>query len=429
MTYKQAMEYVEEVSQYGSVLGLESMQRLLAYFHNPHKQLKCIHVAGTNGKGSTIAFLSAILMGAKYRVGRYVSPTISSYCERIQVNERTISQKKLAFYMEQVKEACEYLVESGYSHPTIFEIETVIGFLYYGEQKCDIILLETGLGGRLDATNVIESPLVSVITAISMDHMTFLGDTIEAIAREKAGIIKTGCPVVTWEQSPVIDRVIREIACQQKAPLYWCKKEEYTSYRQFKQKQVFTYGTYGKMEITLLGKHQVTNGILALKTVEVLGELGYQVTEDAIKQGLYKAKWFGRFTQIGKGPDVYIDGAHNVDAAMKLVDALEDYWKEKEILYIVGMLRDKECDKVLEITAPYASQIITITPPNQPRAMHAYELAQVAQCYHRSVTAADSILEAVEMSYLLAKKEHMILAFGSLTFLGAFSELIRNRRS
>ncbi len=429
MTYKQAMEYVEEVSQYGSVLGLSSIERLLDYFHNPQQQLNCIHVAGTNGKGSTIAFLSAILMEGKYRVGRYVSPTISSYCERIQVNERPISQKKLATYMAQVKEACEYLVESGYSHPTIFEIETVIGFLYYGEQKCDIILLETGLGGRLDATNVIESPLVSVITSISMDHMAFLGDTIEAITREKAGIIKQGCPVVTWEQSPVIDRVIKEEASQKNAPLYWCKKEEYKSYRQFKQKQAFTYGTYGKMEITLLGKHQVTNAILALKTVEVLGNQGYQVTETAIKQGFYRAKWFGRFTQIGKGPDVYIDGAHNVDAAWKLADAVADYCGGRRIIYVVGMLRDKECDKVLEITAPYASQIITITPPNQPRAMHAYELAQVAQCYHRSVTAADSLLEAVEMSYLLADKNHMILAFGSLTFLGAFSELIRNRRS
>ncbi|MFI3201530.1 MAG: folylpolyglutamate synthase/dihydrofolate synthase family protein [Eubacteriales bacterium] len=428
MTYKQAMDYIEIVNQYGSVLGLESMERLLTYFGHPEEELSFVHVAGTNGKGSTIAFLATALEKGKYRVGRYSSPVVQSYCERIQINGKSIPKKSLADYMERVKEACESIVEEGYPHPTAFEVETVIGFLYYIEKKCDLVLLETGLGGVLDATNVIPPPMVAIITSISRDHMAVLGNTIEEIATAKAGIIKTGCHVVTYDQGEEICKVIEKQCEKELAILHSVSLEDCMHYRQMKTKQGFTYKEWKNLQITLLGRHQVTNALLALEALEVLENCGFAVSKEAIYEGFYETKWFGRLTQISKKPLIYVDGAHNADSVAKLSEAVVAYFQGKQLICLVGMFRDKECEEAMRRIAPLATHLITLTPPDQERSLHGYELAQIAQNYHKSVTVADSVQEALEIACLLADQDTVILAFGSLSYLGTLQEILSDMK-
>ncbi len=427
MTYKEALAYIEEIGEYGSVLGLDNMRRLLEHLDHPERKLKFIHVAGTNGKGSTIAFLYETLLQGGYKVGRYVSPTLQSYCERIQCNGKVIPKATLARYVEQIKGVCEELVSLGFPHPTVFEVETVIGFLYFKDKNCDLVLLETGLGGLEDATNVIENTLVAVITSISMDHMAFLGESLTEIATIKAGIIKEKSHVVWCNQEDETVPIIRQACKDCGGVSHEIQMENRMSYRQGKNSQIFSYKHWKQMKIALLGEHQVANAILALETLDQLQDLGYGVPEEIVRKAFLETTWFGRLTLIGNKPDFYVDGAHNEDAAIKLVEAIKFYFTNKKIIYIMGILRDKEYEKIVKITCPYASHIITVTPPNNPRALHAYELAKIVQGYHESVTVADGLQESVEMSYLLADEKTIVIAFGSLSYLGELATIVEHR--
>ena len=437
MNYREALEYVESLKHYGSVPGLAMTEALCARLGDPQKQLKFVHIAGTNGKGSVLAYVSTILQNAEYRVGRYISPTLFDYRERFQIDARPITQSALCKYMEQVKTAVEQMEEAGEAappgtegpHPTLFEVETVVAFLYFLDKKCDIVVLETGMGGRLDATNVIPAPLCAVITSISRDHMSYLGDTLEQIAMEKAGIIKPGSIVVSARQKLEAMQVIKQAAAKSKCRIFIADADRVKQVKTGLKKQHFSYSKYKNMEISMPGLYQIDNAILALTVIEALQKQGLKIAPDKVKTGLLQTKWAGRFEVIGQRPLFVIDGAHNEDGAVRLAQTIIHYFEGRRIIAIAGVLSDKEAEKILVPICPLAKHLITVTPPDNPRALHAYELANLAKEYHDSVTVADSLQEAVEIAYLLAgkDKETVVIAFGSLSYLGALTYIVEHR--
>lgn len=428
MNYKQAMEYVESLQSLGSVPGLENIINLCEKLGNPQDSLRFIHIAGTNGKGSVSAYLSSVLGSAGYKVGTYNSPTIREYRERICVNGRMISQRAFCELLEQVKEACDALREEGKAHPTPFEVETALGFLYFKEKKCDYVILECGMGGKLDATNLVTTTAVAVFTPISMDHMGFLGETIEEIAAQKAGIIKPGCRVVSAQQSEEATRILQQVSSRQQTETVFVKNEDASKIHYGLERQSFLYQDRQKIEISLAGQYQIENALLALKVIDVLRAEGVKIPDRAVEKGFAGARWSGRFEVLARKPYFIVDGAHNEDGARKLAQSIRFYFTNKKIIYIIGILKDKEYDKIISLTAPFAAHIITVKTPDNPRAMDAYELAQAAMSHHKSVTAAGSLEEAVEMSYLLADKDSVIVSFGSLSYLGRMMEILEKRQ-
>lgn len=424
MNEREAYEYIDGIGSFGIVPGLDSIRELCGRLGDPQKGLKFVHIAGTNGKGSVSTFIAAALRSAGYRVGRYISPVIFEYREKIQVNDSYISKRALCQGLDQIKEACDGMGGSGLPHPTLFEVETALAFWYFREKKCDIVVLETGMGGLSDATNIIENTLAAVIASVSMDHMKFLGNTPEKIAEQKAGIIKKGCHVVSLRQDSAVMQVIEKKSAEEGCELTIADPARARHIRYGLERQRFDYGTYKSLEISLAGQYQIDNGVLALETLKALAEKGFPVREDRLREGFASARWPGRFTVIGKKPYFVVDGAHNEDAARRLAESLRFYFAGKKIIYIMGMFRDKEYEKVIVLTHELADQIITVATPGNPRALSAYELAQAVARYHPNVTAVDSLEEAVEMSYLLAGREDVIVAFGSLSFLGGLMEIV-----
>lgn len=463
MKYAEALDFMEQIGKYGIVPGLEGIRELCRRLGDPQRELRFVHVAGTNGKGSVCAYMSAVLQCGGYRVGKYTSPAVLDWREEIQVNGSYIAKAAVGRYMEQLKAVCGEMAAEGRPHPTPFEVKTAMAFLYFRDKKCDIVVMETGMGGLLDATNVVEDTCVAVLTSVSMDHMGFLGKTLPEIAAQKAGIIKRGCHVVTAVQEPEVMEVLAGRAAALGCPLTVADARAAEHVRFGLEKQRFDYGGLKKLEITLAGQCQIENAVTALEGLRALGigALGggepgagalesrepgigaadgrapedeepggrirkreFPVREERLRQGMAQAVWPGRFAVVGRKPCFIVDGAHNEDAARKLVQSLELYFSGRRILYIMGMLRDKEYGKVIGLTHSLADQIITVTPPGNPRAMPAYELAAAVAQVHEKVTAADSLEEAVEMARLLADKEDVIVAFGSLSYLGRMLEIV-----
>lgn len=431
MNYKQALKYVESLKGCGIVPGLSSITELCKRLGNPQDDLPFVHIAGTNGKGSVLAYVSTVLKCAGYKVGRYISPVLFDYCEKIQINGRQISKAKLAACMTAVREACEEMVAEGLPQPTPFEVETAAAFFYFKEEGCDIVVLECGLGGREDATNLIKTTKVAVLASISKDHMGFLGNTLEKIAYQKAGIIKSGCEVVSAGQETEVLSVIQKEAEEKGCSL--TVTGEAKNIRCGLKKQKFTYKTasgesFSDLEISIAGRHQITNASLAVEVISKLSECGYPVTEKELRRGLLETCWPGRFQVMAERPYFVADGAHNEDAAKKLADSIRFYFTNKRIIYIMGILKDKEYEKIVAETYAYADQIITVTPPENERALSALTLAETVKEYHPNVTSADSLEEAVEMAYLLADKEDVILCFGSLSYMGRLKSILESRR-
>lgn len=429
MNYKEATAYLEEAGQYGMVLGLSSMRELCARLGDPQDQLRFVHIAGTNGKGSILAYVSTVLQKAGYRVGRYSSPAVIDQREIFQVDGRMITQSGLCKYLEQVREAADAMAAEGLPHPTRFEIETAVAFLFFLDKKCEIVVLETGLGGAEDATNVIGTTLVAAFASISRDHMGILGDSLEQIAAVKAGIIKEKCFVVSVRQQPEVMKVLRQACLLRKAKFFTADAGRAKSVRYGVTKQHFSYDKYRNLEITMPGQPQIENAVAAVEIVMALGKLGFPVQEEALRQGLIETRWRARFEVIARRPLFIADGAHNEDAARRLAESIRFYFADRRILYIMGMLKDKEYDKVILDTFALAEHIITVTPPVRGRAMPAYDLAQAVSEYHSSVTVADSVQEAVEIAYLLAGEDRdaVILAFGSLSYLGELINVVEHR--
>lgn len=428
MTYEEAIDFIDQSNQYGCVPGLTTITELLSRLGNPQEQLRIIHVAGTNGKGSTSSFITSILNEAGYRIGRYVSPAVFSYRERIQITEKQdnltvteyITKQGVCDTIKRIIPECEAMVSNGFSHPTSFEIETAMTMLYLQEKQVDFAVIEVGMGGRLDATNVIKHPICSVITSISMDHMQYLGDTLEKIAYEKAGIIKDQISVITCNQASEVIKVIKETCDNRKAPCYISDDNAVTELKYTIDNTEFVLRDKIKSEhyiLQMLGEYQVQNALLAMKTAKVIVDLGYQITEQAIKQGLFLAKWSGRFEVLARKPYFIIDGAHNEDAALTLRKSIEMYFNNRRKIFIIGVLADKDYKSILKIVAPLADVIFTMTPDNM-RALDSEQLRKEALLYCSNTQDAKTIENAVNLAYKEAKEEDIMIAFGSLSFLG-----------
>lgn len=425
MTYKEARVYLDEVSKYGSVLGLDTIRELLDELGNPQNDLRFIHIAGTNGKGSVLAYTSAILSEAGYKTGRYVSPTVVSYLERIQVDGNMISEDAFARLTEIVQKAIARMEAAGKGSPTVFEVETAIAFLYYKECNCDIVVLECGLGGNLDATNIITKTVCAAFTSISLDHMGILGNTLEEIAAAKSGIIKPGCVVVSTEQASEVKDILAARAKEQGCPITFADKEYLTIKKEDATGQVLSYKNIEEIYCPLPGKYQQDNVITALEVIKALETLGYPVSERAIRNGIKKVVWPGRFTCLSRKPLFFIDGAHNADAAKRLRETMEEYFPQKRFIYIMGVFRDKEYEKLAKIMGPLAKSVHTIGLPDADRTLPAGRLAEIMKEYCSSDTAIrpeETIESAVDNAIAEASQEDVILAFGSLSYLGRVME-------
>lgn len=429
MTYEEARRFLENCNQYAGELTLEPLREMLRRLGNPQDKLSFVHIAGTNGKGSILAYVSTILFKAKYQVGRYVSPTIFGYRERIQVNGVSISREDLTRLTEKVERVGAQMLSEGLRHPTMFEAETAVAFLYFLEQGCEIVVLEAGMGGRTDATNVIQNTLVAVLASISMDHMGFLGDTLFEIAENKAEIIKPGCMVVSVKQMEEAERAVMERSKKVGCSVVVADADAAVHRKRGLFQQTFDYKEQESVEIALSGEYQFINAVAALEVVEALRKKGYQIPEEAVRSGLKETVWKGRFTVVAREPYVIVDGAHNRDAAKRLRETIEQYLSDKRLIYIMGVLADKEYERVIEETVSFASEIVTVMTPDNERALPAEKLAEAVAKYYVPVQAAESIADAVERAYALARKEDVILAFGSLSYLGELIRQVERRTS
>ena len=427
MNYKEARVYLDEVSKYGSVLGLESMRELLRRLGDPQNELKFIHISGTNGKGSVLAYLSTILSGAGYRTGRYISPTLFSYRERIQVDGEYIEKESLACHVTAIAAAAEDMQKAGLPSPTVFEIETALAFLYFKEKRCDIVTLEVGCGGLLDATNVITTTLMEVIASISMDHTDLLGDTLAKIAAQKAGIIKPDTMVVSAQQKSEAAQVIEDTCKEQHCTLQMVDESKISNVHYGAEGQTFSYKAWENVAISLAGSYQIKNAALALEGVEALRKLGYALSDQQVREGLLHTAWRGRFTTLRRDPTVIIDGAHNPAAALELKESLERYFPGKTLYFVMGMFKDKDYAQVIDLTATLARHIITVETPGNPRAMPARELAEAVGKVNPSVEWADSVAHGVEKALAMAGKEDAVIVFGSLSFLGEAADAVNEK--
>ena len=421
MFTKETSTYLELLSTSGTHSNLHRFKDLLEILGNPQEKLKCIHLAGTNGKGSVASFISSILQEAGYKVGLYTSPDLVSVTERIRIGDVFIPEKDFERLLFQVYKATSKLQDE--SLFTYFEVLTAIGFLYYEENNCDVVVLETGLGGRHDATNVITAPLCAVLTTISYDHVQRLGSTLKEIAYEKAGIIKPSIPTIIYPQEPEVLEVITSTCEMQNAPLCLCDFKELTSISNTLEGQVFNYKNYEKLSIKLLGEHQRYNAALAIEVIEVLLDLGLTIKPEAIYKGLGKTKWPGRLDIIHHEPLFLIDGAHNIQGAMALRDAITYYFKNKKIIYLFGSLKDKDYNHILELTIPLSQVAILVTPPST-RAVSTDLLQKQIQDYCPQVFAAATLKEGTQLALSLADEDSVIVAFGSLYFIGELPKVL-----
>ena len=424
MRYNEALEYMAFISSNkGIVPGLESIKELCKRLGDPQDKLKFIHIAGTNGKGSTLAFISSVLTCSGYRVGRYISPTIRDYRERFQINSKMISQSMFSEILEEVKTVCDKMENEGLSYPTAFEIETAIAFLYFLKKNCDIVVLECGMGGKDDATNVINTTVLSIITPISMDHMQFLGDSLEKIAMNKCGIIKSDIPVVSGIQQKQAYDVIKKRCKDKNCDLYTLDKESITDIKYSLVKQSFKLDKT-KYEIKLIGVWQIENAALSIKALNVLRDAGYKkITDESIRKGLLSAEWPARFQVVSKKPLLIIDGAHNEDAALRLKESIDIYLNGKDKIFIMGMFRDKAVESVVSTLVSDAKMIFTCQTPDNPRALRPVELAEAVRGYNRNVTCCDSVEEALEFASSTADENTVIIATGSLSYLGRILDI------
>ncbi len=427
MNYHEARVYLSELLKYGSVLGLEHISELLHRLGNPQHHLRFVHVAGTNGKGSVIAYLSNILTHAGMRVGRYTSPHTFSYREIYQIDGKTISEEELALHLTRIALAVEAMEMDGFTSPTCFEVETALAMLYFKENHCDLAVLETGLGGRLDATNCIQTTMLEIITPISMDHTAALGNTLDKIAYEKAGIIKPNTAVVSAPQPPAAANIISSTCKKLNCRLIVTNTEHIHISSVNIEKQVFTYKNWQDIEISLAGLYQCQNAALALEAVNELRLLGISISDDTVYAGMKSTVWKGRFTTIAHNPRVIVDGAHNEAAAIALRNSLNIYFKNKRLYYIFGIFKDKDYRKIIEITAPPAYHIITVETPNNHRALPAKQLTQEVSRINSSVEYATSIEEAVDKTYNMANKNDVIIIFGSLSLLAEAEKQVLSR--
>lgn len=410
MNYAETLDFIHSSSGVFCKPGLDRISALCHSLGNPESKLKFIHVGGTNGKGSTSSMLASILVAAGYRVGLYTSPYVKKFNERMRINGEEISDSELAEIADTVRPFVEKMTDK----PTEFELITAIAFEYFRRGGCDVVVLEVGMGGRLDSTNVIENPLLSIITGISLDHVAFLGDTVEKIAFEKAGIIKHGCPVIFGGDSDEAKSVISRVASEK------CAKIHYPDYQSIEIKSAslsgtkFNYKAHQNLSISLLGSYQPRNAAVVLEAVQILRDAGLAITDKAVAAGLKSARWPARFEVIHDEPTVIFDGAHNAEGIKAAVESIKQYFGNMRVIIFTGVLKDKDYEEIASCISSVAREAFTITPDN-PRALSAEEYASVLSRYGTHATPCKSTKEAIRLGILTALENNTALCcLGSL---------------
>lgn len=426
------IDRIHEFNRFGMVLGLDRMEELLRRLGNPQDDLKVIHVAGTNGKGSVSKYLEEGLSACGYKMGLYTSPYIETFNERIRYDGADISDEDLEYYGQKVVSAAEAMVADGLDSPTEFEVVTAIAFLYFAGRQADITILEVGLGGIGDSTNVVKSPLASVITSISYDHMAQLGSSLAEIAVNKAGIIKTGCPVIANVPQRDAAKIIARKAYAMGSRLYDISgiRAAVSDETPFSQKvsMEFYEKSYSDVEISMVGRHQAENLKTALATLEILRKSGaVKLDREALYEGLKRARQPGRFEVISEDPLVIIDGAHNEAGAQALQETMAQHFAGKKILLVAGILADKEIDSIVKFLTKITDHII-VTEPDNPRKLAAEKLAEHVAEFGAAAEVVSDVEAAVHRAKELADGYDVILFAGSLYLIGDVRRLWRNER-
>ncbi|NGM17971.1 bifunctional folylpolyglutamate synthase/dihydrofolate synthase [Eggerthellaceae bacterium zg-893] len=471
-----AVAYLNEPRWRTSRLGLERIRALMEALGHPERRLRFVHVAGTNGKGSTCAYLASMLQTAGHRVGMFTSPYIERFEERIQLNGVPISPDDLRRVTLAVRDAAEAVAAATGDHPTEFELMTAVAFTYFDQEQCDLVVAEVGLGGRLDSTNVIERPETAVITRIGLDHTDVLGDTLAAVAGEKAGIVKPGSPVVSWPQEPEAMEVVEAAARRAGCELYVANFSEGDVLPVAGTTRPFSYRGE-RYETALLGSYQPYNAMVALEAVQVLRERGWRLPQEAVRRGIAEARWLGRFEVLpsggaagapappesgdagapasprpaaaevpgwpgapaspkpaasggSTGPVCIVDGGHNEQGAQALADSLRSVFPGRPVVFIMGVLADKDFPAMVRAVLPLAKAVVAVTPPN-PRALSADDLAacvrQLGENAAVRVAVAESYGDAAAQARAMAADNDVICAFGSLYAVSAAKEALVGR--
>lgn len=424
MTYEESISYLNSLSKFGMKPGLDRIKKLLSSLGNPQNDLKFIHVAGTNGKGSTCAYISSILKCSGLKTGLFISPFIIEFRERMQINGEMIPKKIFIELMDYIIPFVKDMQNCG-EYITEFELITVIAFMWFKKENCDVVVLEVGLGGRLDATNVISTPLVSVITSVSYDHVNVLGETIEKIAKEKAGILKPNGTLVLYpcQQREVIS-VVKNIAEELNNKIIIPNLDVVTNINANLNGTRFNYRNE-KFYIRLLGKYQVNNAITAISVMEQLVDLGYKINIDNIKLGLYQTRFPARFEIMSREPLIIVDGTHNPGGAVSLAESIKLYLNGMRIVAIIGMLKDKDISNVINIVGPLVSEFILTRPDNQ-RAMDEYDLQKIVLNVNPCCTISQNVDNAVKLAFSKIDDNTAVLVFGSLYLCSQVRPLIKN---
>lgn len=428
MNYEESINYINTKPMFGAKSGLERTKRILELMGNPHEKLKCIHIAGTNGKGSITAMITNVLVKQGYKVGMYTSPYIEYFEERIQINGKCIEKNELAKFVTKIADIAKQIEKEGYDRPTHFEIITCLMFIYFYEKNVDYAVIEVGLGGRLDSTNVI-TPIISIIASISLDHTNILGDTLDKIAYEKSGIIKEGVPVILYPQKIESLNIIEKVCAKRgsklievpEEPVYYEEKIIKNEY--YQMLKVKTFKSEYEIKLSLLGKHQLLNCVTALYAIETLKDLGIFISQASVKQGFSTVKWKGRLEILNEHPIVVVDGAHNIDGITKIAESINTYFKYKKLNLIIGILADKQVDDMIKIIAPMANNIISVTP-NSTRAENCEKLNEIIRKYNKNCTAEKNYEDAYKKALSYCDEDDLLLVCGSLYMIGDMRKII-----
>ena len=421
MNAEQAIAYIHSVCWKGSIPGLGRTQELLEKMGNPEKKLKFVHIAGTNGKGSTAAMTASILRKAGYRTGLYTSPYIYRFHERIQVDGVEISDEDLTEITEYVKPLADSMAQS----PTEFELVCCIAFEYFYRKKCEIVVLEVGMGGAWDATNVIEVPEVAVITNIGLDHTEYLGDTVEKIAETKSGIFKPHGHGVVYRSTPSVEAVYERVCAERDVSLRKADFDGLVLKAHTLEGQVFDCGSRKNLVLPLLGDHQLHNASVVLSIADTLIGEGWKISEQNIYDGIRDVRWPGRFDIVCRKPLFIIDGGHNPQCIEALVKNIRDYLAGKKVIALTGVLADKDYADMYKPVMPLVDRFVCITPPN-PRKLEAEQLARYLRQAGAQAQASESILDGVKKAMELAGKDGVVLCFGSLYSIGGIRDALKD---
>ena len=408
-----AIEYINTPRWLTSRLGLERIRELLDRLGRPQDRLKFVHVAGTNGKGSTCAMLASMFTKAGYKTGLYTSPYLIRFNERIQIDGVQIPDEEICEITEYIKP----LADSIFEQPTEFEMVTALGFEYFARHNCDLVVCEVGMGGEFDATNVIPAPEAAVITNIGLEHTQELGGTLTLIAREKSGILKPGCRAVLYRQSDEVTQVIQSVCRQLDIPLRQTDPQELEVLSSGLEGQDFRYRGRGPYRLSLLGSYQLSNAITALEVVQALRDAGWTIPEEAAARGLAAAQWPGRLELARRSPDFIVDGGHNPQCVDALAAALESLYPGRKLIFLSGVLADKDWHSMFRRVLPLAKAFVAVTP-DSPRALPAAELAAWLAQFSIPVSVQETLDQGVDTALALAGPEDVICAWGSLYSVG-----------